>query len=579
MKKISHKKIFVGAAILLGGGLLASCTANFCSEVDQAQMAYPYEQGVTVYVSKDEYNALKSADETKSLIEEQEANHIAGPAYVDKENNVLNENVYKYVPLTKKEDGTIEFTAKKASFLQGTVLSTASKNGYVMPSTKYWASIDNYVLEAATYEAYNSTLEADQKVAYSLGMSAPASFVSTLTASTPTDASAWVVNPYAESDYDGGGEVAQNTRSVLRTFGHLKFSGDGGSIWGYWAKWNSELYKSADPSLGIDNCPTKDFVDFYQSQISSKVNQIRSCIATIEQGTNPGEYNGGYGHYGNNSDWEIDITRKDWGYAWNKGFLEGLLVYPVSWLVDTFAYGMDSALSGVGQIWAIIFVTLIVRGILLLISFRSTMDSQKMQALQPEMAKLQAKYPNSNTNQAEKQRLAQEQMALYRRHKIKPFRQILILILQFPVFICVWSGLQGSAALSTGEFLGMRLSDNINSILFNVSGAWYYNQNGWWTALVLFILMAGTQVMAMLLPRIMAKAQTKKVAKMSANPAQSDTQKQMKWVSIFMMIFTIVMGFMLPSAMGVYWLISGLISMIQTFVTQLIISKSKNKKR
>ncbi len=571
MKKISHKQIFVGLAVLLGGGLLASCTANFCSEVDQAQMAYPYEQGVTVYVSKDEYNELKTADETKSLIEEQEASKIAGPAYVDKDNNVLNENVYKYVPLIKKEDGSIEFTANKASFLQGTILSTAYKNGYVMPSVKYWASIDNYVLEAATYEAYNSGLQdPSQRAAYSLGASAPREFVSTLVASESSDPSNWAVNPYAKSDCNGGDDTPQNDKSILRTFGHLKFSGDGGSIWGYWTKWNAELYKSNDPSLGIDNCPTKDFADLYQSQIASKVNQIRSCIATKE---------GSFGHYGNNSDWEVDITKKDWGYAWNKGFLEGLLVYPVSWLVDTFSFGMDPSLSGVGQIWAIVFVTLIVRGLLLLVSFRSTMDSQKMQALQPEMAKLQAKYPNSNTNQAEKQRLAQEQMALYRRHKIKPFRQILILILQFPVFICVWSGLQGSAALSTGEFLGMRLSDNINSILFNVSGAWYYNQNGWWTALVLFILMAGTQVMAMLLPRIMAKAQTKKVAKMSANPAQSDSQKQMKWVSIFMMIFTIVMGFMLPSAMGVYWLISGLISMIQTFVTQLIISKGKNKKR
>lgn len=571
MKKISHKKIFVGLAVLLGGGLLASCTANFCSEVDQAQMAYPYEQGVTVYVSKDEYNELKTADETKSLIEEQEASKIAGPAYVDKDNNVLNENVYKYVPLTKKEDGSIEFTAKKASFLQGTILSTAYKNGYVMPSVKYWASIDDYVLEAATYEAYNSSLkDSSQRAAYSIGMSAPKEFVSTLVASESSDSSNWTINPYTESNCDGGENATQNNKSILRSFGHLKFSGDGGSIWGYWTKWNAELYKSNDPSLGIDNCPTKDFTDLYQSQIASKVNQIRSCIATQE---------GSFGHYGNNSDWEVDITKKDWGYAWNKGFLEGLLVYPVSWLVDTFSFGMDPSLSGVGQIWAIVFVTLIVRGLLLLVSFRSTMDSQKMQALQPEMAKLQAKYPNSNTNQAEKQRLAQEQMALYRRHKIKPFRQILILILQFPVFICVWSGLQGSAALSTGEFLGMRLSDNINSILFNVSGAWYYNQNGWWTALVLFILMAGTQVMAMLLPRIMAKAQTKKVAKLSANPAQSDSQKQMKWVSIFMMIFTIVMGFMLPSAMGVYWLISGLISMIQTFITQLIISKSKNKKR
>ena len=57
------------------------------------------------------------------------------------------------------------------------------------------------------------------------------------------------------------------------------------------------------------------------------------------------------------------------------------------------------------------------------------------------------------------------------------------------------------------------------------------------------------------------------------------SQKQMKWVSIFMLVFTIIMGFMLPSAMGVYWLIGGLISMIQTLITQLVISKKSKEKR
>jgi membrane protein insertase Oxa1/YidC/SpoIIIJ len=60
-------------------------------------------------------------------------------------------------------------------------------------------------------------------------------------------------------------------------------------------------------------------------------------------------------------------------------------------------------------------------------------------------------------------------MALYKRNKIHPFGQFIVLIFQFPIFICVWSALQGSAALSSGEFLNMRLSDTIKDILFNVS--------------------------------------------------------------------------------------------------------------
>lgn len=573
MKKLSHKKIFIGLAAILGTGLLAGCTANFCSEEDQAQMAYPYEQGVTVYLSKNEYDTLKSADETKALIAEEESQGIAGPAFVSSAGTVINEDIYKYVPYKLNDNKQIEFTAVKSTFLQS-IISSAYKSGLVMPSLKYWASIDDYVLQASTYHAETGKT-------YTVGQNASEDFIKKIVATMPRDSKKeesatknnegpYYLNPYTKADYngEGGEEICEN--SILRRNGYVKFSGQGGSLWGYWTSWNAELYKSSDPSLGMDNVPTKDFTDYYKSQVATKVNQNRSCIATQK---------GQFGHYGNSSDWEVNISKKDWGYAWSKGFLEGLLVYPVSWLVDTFAYGMDQNLTGVGQIWAIVFVTLIVRCLLLLVSFRSTMDSQKMQALQPELAKLQAKYPNSNTNQAEKQRLATEQMALYKRHKIKPFRQILILIVQFPVFICVWSGLQGSAALSSGEFLGMRLSDNISSILFNVKGTWYLNENGWWTALVLFILMAATQVMAMMLPRIMSKSQTKKMAKLSANPAQTDSQKQMKWVSIFMLVFTIIMGFMLPSAMGVYWLIGGLISMIQTLITQLVISKKSKEKR
>ena len=125
----------------------------------------------------------------------------------------------------------------------------------------------------------------------------------------------------------------------------------------------------------------------------------------------------------------------------------------------------------------------------------------------------------------------------------------------------------------------MRLSDTIQSILFNVKAeGWAANATGWWTALVLFLLMAGTQIFSMILPRIFQKIQAKKQVKLSKNPAQDSQNKTMKWVSIAMMGFTIVMGFMLPAAMGVYWLVSGLIGMIQTVIIQLIMAK-KAKKR
>ena len=552
MKHNKKTKLLGFGALLLGGVLLSSCTANFCNAQDKAHMAYPYEQGVTIYVDKEGYEAVKADENLSKLIAEEEERGIAGPAFVDDEGNAINDNVYKYVPYELGAEGQITFTASKAKgLLQPSVIDSAFSSGYAIPSVEYWASIDDFVLNAATF--LSEQAEKQGNLAYSPTKDgqnrASDEYVANLTVDD--------INPYAEPDEFGDdGKLSEaNADSILRNYGYVKFTGESGEFMGYYNQWANILYGSDEPGLGMDNCPTQDFLTAYENAVLNKVNSNRSCIATQD---------GLFGHYGAHNDWEVNISKKSWGYAWGLGFLEGLLVYPVSWLVDTFAYSFDP---------------LLVRGLLLLVTFPTTMDTQKMQALQPELAKLQAKYPNSNTNQAEKARMAQEQMALYKRHKIHPFRQILVLIIQFPVFICVWSGLQGSAALSSGSVLNLNLSDTISSILFDVSAPhWYYNTTGWWTALILFILMAAIQIMSMLLPRIIQKIQLKKQPKLGKNPAANSQQKQMKWVSIFIMGFTILMGFFLPSAMAVYWLIGGLISIAQTGITQLIMAKAKKKR-
>ena len=576
-------------------------------------MAYPYEQGVTVYVSKAEFEALK-AGEAKDVIEQEllwsaaaesyGLPAIAGPAFGDK-----NDEVYKYIPFSPKtvtkedgegnlteeidraSDGSLKvgsYTAKKTvSSVLASAISSAESNGYYIPGIYYLGMIDDYTLKAAVIESdaasgygygkYEGVSTWDTYI----GTASGSAFVAGLKASS-AEGDSWAVNPYTVSDTDGAeGEQIEN--SVLRQNGRIKFSGpvytnDKGvetrDMWANYDAWKADILANyANRGFGLLDSyavPSTDFDALYRNAVNSKVNAIRSCIAT-----RPGEY----GHYGANADWRVPMEKKTWGYAWSKGFLEGLLVYPVSWLTDTFALGMDPALSGAGQIWAIVFVTLIVRLLLMTVSLRSTADSQKMQAIQPELAKIQAKYPNSDTNPAERQRMSQEQMALYRRHNIKPFRQILMLIIQFPVFICVWSGLQGSAALATGEFLNMSLSDTIQSILFNVNGTWYLNTSGWWTALVLFLLMSGVQIMAMLTPKIIQKIQTRNLPKMNVNNAANKQNKTMKWVTIIMTVFTIIMGFMLPSAMGVYWLIGGVIQILQTVITQIVMAKSKKKRK
>ena len=584
MKQFKNKKTLFGFIGLgLGIVLLSSCTANFCSPVDQAAMAYPYDQGATVYVSKEQYEKLRDDDATKVIIQLEETwsaeavakglPAIAGPAFGDA---AINDKVYKYIPYNVAAGfgDSLALTANKTKGFLADFMKNAKTAGYSLPGLFYYAFVDDYVLKASTYEQFSGATY----YAPAVGETDPwndtflAKYKTEIAAvysgsdATELPADYVAVNPYL-GDADPAATTTQipQGKSILRGHGHVKFTGKDGVFFANYVAWNKLIRaKAAEADYShftIYDLPGIDYDAYYKAQITSKVSTYRSCIATKE---------GDYGHYGTYADWRVSITQKDWGYAWSKGFLEGLLVYPVTWVLDNLAFSFDANLSGMGQIWALVIVTLIVRGILLAVSFRSTLDGQKMQALQPELARLQQKYPNAQTNPAEKQRMSQEQMMLYRRHGIKPFRQIIVMIVQFPVFICVWAGLQGSAALSTGEILGMRLSDNINSILFNVTG-WWMNDHGWWTALVLFLLMAGTQVFAMALPRIIAKKRAQGVAR-TVKAQQNNT---MKWVSYGLIIFTIVMGFFLPSAMGVYWLIGGLISIVQTLITQAVMARSK----
>ncbi len=563
--KNKTRKALLGSSLLLGAVLLTGCTKSFCSPTDKAAIAYPYDRGVTIYYDP------TVADDSFTLPEGAGTQVFPG-----------NEHVYKYVPTTTATYNFVSYDvygAAKASLINSTVKSAVGK-GHRIPTSEYWSAIDDFVLQASVVQAagfdyeFHYDSEAHEWVdSYQIHLANHGldAVIGSLTASTP---GTLCVNPYTAANTSGKGATAIENRkpgsdeySILREYGKTKFSGERGENYGYLANWINYLSTKGTPGLGSDGVPGKDFLKLYKNAIKSKVSAVRSCIATS---------NGYFGHYGAAGDWEVAVQKKSWGYAFTKGgFLEGLIVYPVAWLVDQISYGIDSGLTGVGQILAIVIVTVLIRGLMMAATWKSTMAQQKMQSLQPQLAKLQQKYPNSDTNQAEKQRMAQEQMALYKRNGINPMSSILTMFIQFPVFICVWSALQGSSALATGSFLNLALSDTIQSVVFNFKSGWAANATGWWTALILFILMAGTQTMAMLLPQIMTKKANKNVTKLGKSAAADKSGKQMRMMTWIMLIFTIVMGFMLPSAMGVYWLIGGLISMVQTLITQSLLAKKK----
>lgn len=526
MKK-GLKITFAALALCVGTVALSSCTASFCTVTDKAHILYLFDYGVTKYYS--------STDESKP------ADATVLKVTVDSTEYTIN-SVYKYSTFGEDDEEGNFVPSNKYLWK---IYENAITSGVATPSINYFATFDQIVLEKAINREVELGMLTKDKIA-------------TLTVDE-------IICPVTKYGKNGSDYV--NNKGILDRQGYLKFDDTTGmnkkaKLWANWDQINVET-KNRMGVDKIDEVANKDFIKLYQQKMNQNIQNYRSCLAVTT---------GDYGAYGPYS-LPAEIQGKKWT-DW-KGLLEFILVWPIGAFIDVLCGAFTGLPSGVPQILAILIVTVIIRSLMLVVTFKQQKSTAAMTELQPELAKIQAKYPNANTSQVEKQRMAEETARLYKKHHINPLTSILVMIIQFPVFICVWGAMQGSSALSSGALLGLKFSDSINSVLFSASG---WQSGAAVTALVLFILMAASQVVSMLLPQWYQKKKQKQVAKLGKNPAQQSQDKKMKYFTYGMMIMIIIMGFTLASGLGVYWFVGALFSIVQTIITQKVSAKKKGNK-
>jgi YidC/Oxa1 family membrane protein insertase len=128
-----------------------------------------------------------------------------------------------------------------------------------------------------------------------------------------------------------------------------------------------------------------------------------------------------------------------------------LFIFP-DWLVRITATTMLSVLEVfhrfVGN-WgvAIIMLTTLVRLLMFPLSRKQALSAVKMQALKPELDALREKH------KGDKEKLSRAQMELWRKHKVNPLGGCAPLVVQMPIFIGLWQGLQSSVDLRQARFL------------------------------------------------------------------------------------------------------------------------------
>jgi YidC/Oxa1 family membrane protein insertase len=97
---------------------------------------------------------------------------------------------------------------------------------------------------------------------------------------------------------------------------------------------------------------------------------------------------------------------------------------------------------------AIILLTLFVRIVFYPLSLKSYRSMKAMQKLQPQINALKEKYKD------DAQKFGQEQLALFRAHKVNPAGGCLPILVQLPVFIALYAVLQNSIELFHAPFFG-----------------------------------------------------------------------------------------------------------------------------
>ena len=257
-----------------------------------------------------------------------------------------------------------------------------------------------------------------------------------------------------------------------------------------------------------------------------------------------------------------------WYSAKQDGFFSmifnNFLVFPIGWLLQAI-----SRIFGGYYIIGLLIVTLLIRTIMMPVYNSTNNMSLKMQLMQPDLQKLEAKYANKN-DQESQQAKQMEQMRIYKKYKMG-FGGCFSMLLQFPVFMGVYQAVSrlqltdGTICNSPNWVKGLK-TNFLGVDLFTTRGETWSGQ--FWGIIIILILVVGTQFLQQILTQKIQKAT---YAKSQQNipeyrrQAMQQTQNNgsMKFMMYFMILMMGVFVFQSAAGLGIYWLIGNFYSLIQ----------------
>ncbi len=235
---------------------------------------------------------------------------------------------------------------------------------------------------------------------------------------------------------------------------------------------------------------------------------------------------------------------------------------------------------------AIIGFTFVVNIILLPLTWKQQKSTTKMQAIQPELTRIQEKYKN------DKEKQSAEMMKLYQENNINPMSGCLPLLIQLPIIFILYRivyspithmlgysaeqlaevqakfpeikgamvevALASKSGLINFDFFGLDLSQ-IPSIS-EISLLW------------LIPILAGLSTYA-LSWLTLRQAESKKTEEQKKKEKDNPAAGSMQTMNKIMPFMTVFFAFSFSASIGLYWIMNNIFKMIQQFIVNLMLKK------
>ena len=215
--------------------------------------------------------------------------------------------------------------------------------------------------------------------------------------------------------------------------------------------------------------------------------------------------------------------------------LDHVVDYGIFWVICKPIYQLLVFIHGVvgNWGWAIVGLTVVIKLLLFPLSAKSLKSMARLRSLQPEMERIKELYGD------DRQKMGQEQMALWKKEKVNPVSGCLPMLLQMPVFISLYWVLMESIEIRHAPWL-----------------LWIKDLSAMDPYFVLPLVM-GLSMWLM-----------QKLQPVPSDPMQAKVMQYMPIAFTFMFLW-------FPSGLVLYWTINNLLALAQQYVINRQISDVK----